>query len=296
MRCVDMCRECAVGRRGNGKAALWQCIFPLSPPQMDALRAALGPCPGRFCGRPPAVGDAIAALVAAAAESGSAAATNSSDGTSTTNNSTLAALTAALLDDGQDGCGACPRAHRSDGFICRPCEDGLTAYAALFLAFEVLLVLALNTAALHWSSGNRSLPALSARWWSGLGPALVLVAAEAAVAVLATQLALEPQGSLALTSCGVDSLGDWYPELLNPTADCVAGRDCTSEVVFPLRSWVLIYLAISAALAIFARLPILLLCRRKRRGGSLRGAGFGVQGIPPSICALHLSSHLSGDL
>ena len=34
-------------------------------------------------------------------------------------------------------CGLCPRAHRSDGFICQPCNDDVDVYTAFFMALEV---------------------------------------------------------------------------------------------------------------------------------------------------------------
>lgn len=34
-------------------------------------------------------------------------------------------------------CGQCPRAHRSDGYICQPCTGSLSIYDILFLTIEV---------------------------------------------------------------------------------------------------------------------------------------------------------------
>ena len=57
---------------------------------------------------------------------------------------------------------------------------------------------------------------------------------ECSVAGVVTLLVNEPVGLLAIRSCRVQMLSDWYTMLYNPSPDYVNTLHCTQEAVFPL--------------------------------------------------------------
>ena len=65
-----------------------------------------------------------------------------------------------------------------------------------------------------------------------------------------------PQGELDLTFCGVERLADWYPALVNPRPSNTAVLHCANEVVFPLMTFALLFVAFRAFFLLSLRLPL----------------------------------------
>ena len=59
---------------------------------------------------------------------------------------------------------------------------------------------------------------------------------ESLVASISSLMIISPRGSLAVTSCPVSQLADWYTLFQNPSPDYVHIIYCTQEAVYPL--WV----------------------------------------------------------
>ena len=158
-------------------------------------------------------------------------------------------------------CGSCPRGFRTNGTVCVKCTDPLSAYDTLFLAFMVLLVVLPAAAAIYRKVG------MTRKEYIMMG---VCLAVETTVSLCAALLLTCPLGSSSLRSCGMSNIRDWYPSLHNPTLDDhVSTLHCTSEVVFPLLTWVLIFDVFSLLTLVLCRLPVSMGLCRNGGGGFL---------------------------
>eukprot|EP00040_Diaphanoeca_grandis_P021241 m.113139 g.113139 ORF g.113139 m.113139 type:complete len:315 (+) comp28250_c0_seq4:220-1164(+) len=155
-----------------------------------------------------------------------------------------------LIDGNLTGCGSCPRAFRSNGTTCEPCEALITQYSCLFLALNTFIVLLLHV----W-------PTIRHESTPRARKVIVLCQfIEVTISVVVALLLVEPIGELSTRSCGVHSLADWYPWFNNPASPCNA-MDCSNEAVYPLLTWVLIVDAVNVVLAVMLRLPASILCK-----------------------------------
>ena len=106
----------------------------------------------------------------------------------------------------------------------------MSTYDVCFLIFEMVAFMA------------AFIPIVSAAVWNDNGPkdpkgsALVTVVVwycfEPVIASLLGVLLLVDVGTFHVRSCGVQSISDWYPALLQSPSS--TSPECTSEVVFPL--------------------------------------------------------------
>eukprot|EP00052_Salpingoeca_macrocollata_P007879 m.62878 g.62878 ORF g.62878 m.62878 type:complete len:293 (-) comp16317_c0_seq2:210-1088(-) len=147
-------------------------------------------------------------------------------------------------------CGPCPRGYRTDGTLCQECTEEMDHYEALFCAAMLLLVYAVGVAGVL--RPQRQPVPLKFRLLLGF-----VVTLETLMAGIMAVLCTPPLGVGArVNSCGIQQPGDWYPALQNPRPDHVHTIHCTSEVVFPLLTIVLIFDAFALLLVLLVRLPI----------------------------------------
>lgn len=128
-------------------------------------------------------------------------------------------------------CGKCPRGYRTDGRICQKCNSNLSFYDWLYLGFMVFLVPVVNCHLINYfepKTGRVILLHLSAIM-------------EGFVSIIMAILLMEPVGQLALVSCQVHSINDWYTLFFNPKPDFVHEIHCTQEAVYPLYTISFIY-------------------------------------------------------
>jgi hypothetical protein len=166
-----------------------------------------------------------------------------------------------LLSDGNwSSCGACPRGYRANSSNvlsseCVECIGNPEFYDWLYLGFMVILALVL-----HWFCIDSAMRARLLGHQQGepcfTREVLVLHASalgEVAIAGFITLLILEPQGSLEIRSCHINSLADWYTLLHNPNPQYEETLHCTQEAVFPLYSMVFIFYAWCVILLLLVR-------------------------------------------
>eukprot|EP01147_Barroeca_monosierra_P001150 gene1150-4369_t len=148
-------------------------------------------------------------------------------------------------------CGQCPRAHRSDGYICQPCTGSLSIYDILFLTIEVFMFCQLYTPFIQYI--YRETTKRTAKITVSM-----FVCFELLLSLILTILSIEPRGSLQMHSCGVKSIRDWYSALVNPTPDYINTLHCSNEVAFPLVTFTLLFLGYISLITIAVRVPLLL--------------------------------------
>ncbi|EGD77900.1 hypothetical protein PTSG_09535 [Salpingoeca rosetta] len=147
-------------------------------------------------------------------------------------------------------CGMCPRAHRSDGYVCVPCAGQLEGYSIVFIVVELLSLY------LQYQGVFVSMTRSSTKRKTRIAISVYLVL-ELVLAVCCTLLSLEPKGSLRVYSCGMSHVNDWYPVFFNPKPDYIHAVHCANEVAFPLITFYLLFLGFIAAITILIRLPLL---------------------------------------
>lgn len=145
-------------------------------------------------------------------------------------------------------CGACPWGYRSNATkYCTKCENLPAAHDWLFLTFMAVLPCMFNWIfILRTKSGKKVLAAQ-----------MILSTMECVCAGIFALLSTEPTGSLAIVSCGVEGLSDWYPMFYNPQIRYTETIHCTQEAVYPLLTTVCIYYAYSLCLMLVFR-PLVL--------------------------------------
>ena len=145
-------------------------------------------------------------------------------------------------------CGACPRAHRTDGFICKYCDGEISTYEILFLSQIVVIFFIFQQAFLA------SHPSLIA--WTRFFIGSIIILFEVLIACFAAVLLENPVGSLHLDSCGMTTLSDWYPYLYNPRPTYTYTLHCANEAAYPLITWILIFCTFDFIISTFIRFPI----------------------------------------
>ena len=171
-------------------------------------------------------------------------------------------------------CGACERGYRRlDSFFCTKCDLVLKLYDWLFLGFMMICVMVLNFYSIDMfhKTSRRS-------WFFHLSVIL-----ESLASFIFMILHFEPQGQLALNSCGVKSIRDWYTVFYNPKPDYLTSVRCTQEAVYPLYTSIFIYLLYCLVLMILFRGILLPLLTRKRHLKSFYAGLY----ILPIVGALH---------
>lgn len=142
-------------------------------------------------------------------------------------------------------CGACPSGFRADlDSVCQKCVGRPTFYDWMYLSFMAVVCLSL-----HWFFIDLTYKRNNYRVLLLHVSALL----ESIIAAVCSLLVISPHGSLAVTSCPVTQLADWYTLFQNPSPDYVHVIYCTQEAVYPLYTLVFLYYAFSLA--------CLLLCR-----------------------------------
>ncbi|KAJ3608927.1 hypothetical protein NHX12_023455 [Muraenolepis orangiensis] len=142
----------------------------------------------------------------------------------------------------------CPRGERTSlQKVCERCSESPELYDWLYLGFMAMLPLVLHWFFIEWYSGKKSSSALLQH---------ITATVECGVSAVVTLLVTEPVGLLAIRSCRVQMLSDWYTMLYNPSPDYITTMHCTQEAVYPLYTMVLIYYAFCLVLMMLLR-PLL---------------------------------------
>ncbi|XP_014665577.1 PREDICTED: JNK1/MAPK8-associated membrane protein-like [Priapulus caudatus] len=146
-------------------------------------------------------------------------------------------------------CTACPRGWRAIDDLCHKCEESPSFYDWLYLGFMALLCFSLHCFFIDFTSKRKSFArAILATHVSAF--------VECAGAAIVTVLVAPPRGHLALHSCGVVRLSDWYTLFHNPKpwyAGALGTVHCTNEAVYPLYTLVFIYNALCLLLLLLLR-------------------------------------------
>ena len=149
-------------------------------------------------------------------------------------------------------CGACPRAHRSDGTLCRPCSRTLNTYEIFFLGFMIGLKVFLEVLSVHHDLDDAGKHV----WTPNMRLFGLSIAVETVLALVITIVLVEPVGSFEVTSCGMRQVSDWYPYLHNPRPDYKATIYCSNEAAYPLVTFPLIFYAFSLIMLFAVRVGI----------------------------------------
>lgn len=131
-------------------------------------------------------------------------------------------------------CGPCPRGERALQSLCSPCSLSPSLYDWLYLGFIALFTLLAHWVAIDLAASHRR---LSKELLLLHGAALL----EVGVSALLTLLLADPQWELAISSCKVTGLADWYPLLHNPSPNYGPSLHCTHETVYPRFSIVFVF-------------------------------------------------------
>lgn len=86
--------------------------------------------------------------------------------------------------------------------------------------------------------------------------AVFIVALEVMIASVVASLLQTPVGEIAMHSCGMSQISDWYPYLHNPRPRSTYTLHCANEAAFPLVTWILTMLAINLILIFVLRWPV----------------------------------------
>lgn len=78
---------------------------------------------------------------------------------------------------------------------------------------------------------------------------------ELVLSSLLATLVVSPGGSFRMRSCEPQSIADFYPGFRMPDQPC-RSVDCTSEVTYPLTTWVMLFLLFGLVCIFAVRLPI----------------------------------------
>eukprot|EP00055_Hartaetosiga_balthica_P012733 m.62790 g.62790 ORF g.62790 m.62790 type:complete len:304 (-) comp8042_c0_seq1:677-1588(-) len=144
-------------------------------------------------------------------------------------------------------CAACPRAYRSDGIVCQPCEQSLDVYSILYLISEIYIIsITLTITTKKMSELPWKERIITGAWFTF----------EIFLSLMLTLLSLEPKGSLSVRFCGVASVKDFYPVFFNPRPDYIHKLHCANEAAFPLLSFSLVFIAFLAGVLLCIRLPV----------------------------------------
>lgn len=155
------------------------------------------------------------------------------------------------LAEGFSNCGACPRAHKTNGVLCVPCDSAISNYDIVFL-----LHVAIIYAILLFAFGKSTSTPASKKWvFSFLANQLFIF--EVFLGGIIASLLQNPIGSLRMNSCGMNALVDWYPYLVNPRPTFTYTLHCANEAAFPLVTWFLIFSAVCFVFMSLVRLPVM---------------------------------------
>ena len=85
---------------------------------------------------------------------------------------------------------------------------------------------------------------------------IICIIVELIVSSLLATLTVRPAGSLRIRSCEPQQLADFYPGLQTVGTQQCGAVDCTSEVVYPLTTWVMLMLLFGLGALFCIRLPV----------------------------------------
>jgi len=195
-----------------------------------------------------------------------------------------------LNDTHFSSCGKCERGYRvgermqplSDSenhtnSLCQKCDQHPEKNDWFFLAFHVVTVLVLQWVAIDYVARR------SRKISSQVLALHVCALLEVIGAAVITILVLDPVGEMALTSCRVDKVQDWYTFLQNPTPNYEETLHCTQEAVYPLYTMVFVFHAMCGILMLVAR-PALSAKLLPQRG---RNAVYAALYFLPALSVVH---------
>jgi hypothetical protein len=145
----------------------------------------------------------------------------------------------ASIDNHQ--CTSCPYGHKSDGWVCVPCNDKLSTYSIFYLVFMFGLIVMINFISIE-VYGMQIFIRLILQLSS-------LV--EVMVATILTIICFTP--TFNMKACDIERFSDFYSPTLNP----VGGNDCTTDRAYPLYTIVFIHYSICIVLLLLIRIPIM---------------------------------------
>ncbi|XP_064600207.1 JNK1/MAPK8-associated membrane protein-like [Liolophura sinensis] len=132
-------------------------------------------------------------------------------------------------------CGACPRGSKpNEHSLCEACHDSPSFYDWLYLGFMAVLSLLLHWFFIDFTNKRKS---------RALVVLHVSAVTESVLSAIITLLLARPMGTLAVESCSVNKLSDWYTMMYNPTPNYTTTLHCTQEIVYPLYTIVMVYYA-----------------------------------------------------
>ncbi|XP_055356463.1 JNK1/MAPK8-associated membrane protein-like [Paramacrobiotus metropolitanus] len=144
-------------------------------------------------------------------------------------------------------CMACPRGTRASqkNSLCEPCQDFLTPYAWMYLAFMAALPLIFHLTVID----------MIFRKWRRKSYVILQLSAllEAAASAVITMAFFRKDDQFRMRFCGADRLADWYSVFHNPKPDYIHTLNCSQEVVYPLYSVVFVYYFLSLLLMLICR-------------------------------------------
>jgi len=142
-------------------------------------------------------------------------------------------------------CRACPRGFRKSLHECIPWDQELQLYDWLYLGIMALLPIILHFTCID--------PKLLKNSKSTIGLVLCAIL-EVVLSATITLLLWDPVGSFKIKSCGVKLISDWYPMFYNPHPNYEETLHCAHEVVYPLYTIILVFLATADAFMVIIRL------------------------------------------
>jgi len=114
------------------------------------------------------------------------------------------------------------------------------------MAFHFVTVLVMQWVAIDYAARRRKLT-------KQVMALHICALVEVCSAAVVTVLALDPVGQMALTSCRVERVQDWYTFFQNPNPNYEETLHCTQEAVYPFYTMVFIFHAICVILMVLLR-------------------------------------------
>lgn len=139
-------------------------------------------------------------------------------------------------------CGACPRGHRSDGWVCVECDSPLDFYSLFYLIFAMITVPVVFFIIIE-NTVQKFVFRIVLQVASGI---------ECIVACVCAIATFYNYRWDRITICPPMRLSDWYSTLNNPV-----GFACSNEAVYPLYSIVLVYYAYCLLFVFLFQTPII---------------------------------------